>query len=321
MNTLFTQCNDLLIAAMFCSQECMTSAKRFHQFECKIELNIESESDIFQMNHRMIFEALGLFENVEALKDFMETKLQTQKTIFDFNLSTQNDDERDRSFLLAINSSLQRNSMPSELNELMERHCVLLMSIMGAREQHKQFLSDFMKRQMEILITNTFGLVENEKEIGSGIFPFASFFNHSCAPNVARVTVDGQLIFIVLRRIEKNHQLFVCYRGDFLHFRRSDRQSELLRSYRFSCECEACHGNYHTLDSLPKYDDDFREPLPLNLNSSLDEIATEYLQNCSYINENSNKYPSYETCSLIDRNQQLLNSIVALTSSCCLKRD
>lgn len=308
---------------MFCSQECMTIAKRFHQFECKIELNVsENESDIFQMNHRMVFESVGMFENVDALKDFLETKkLQTPKTIFDFDLSTQNDDERERSFLLAINSSLQRNSMPKELNELMERHCVLMMSILGTNKKHKQFLCDFMKQQMEILITNTFGLVENEKEIGSGIFPFASFFNHSCAPNVARVTVDGQLIFIVLRPIEVNQQLFVCYRGDFLYFPRSDRQSELLRSYRFLCECEACLGNYEMLKLLPKYDNEFEEPPALNLNSSLDSIITEYRKNCSYIDENSNIYPSYEICSLIDRNQQLLNSIVCLTSSWCLKRD
>jgi hypothetical protein len=306
---------------MFCSQECMKiGRKRFHEFECKIELNIESESDIFQMIHRMVFESVGMFENVEALKDFMETKnLQTQKTIFDFDLSTQNDDERDIIFLLAINSSLQRNSMPKELNELMERHCVFMMSIMEANEEHKQFLSDFMKQQMEILITNTFGLVENEKEIGSGIFPFASFFNHSCAPNVARITVDGQLIFIVLRPIEKNRQLFVCYRGDFLYSDLGDRQNELLRSYRFSCKCEACHKNYETLKNLPKHDEKFQEPT-LNLNSTLDSIITEYRKNCSYINENSIKYPSYEICSLIDCNQQLLNSIVCLTSS-CLKRD
>lgn len=301
---------------MFCSQQCMTIGRRFHQFECtKIKLDIEIESDIFQMNHRMVFEALGIFEKIEALKDFMDENSQTQKTIFDLDLSDGID--CDKKLLLATNTSLQRNSMPEKLAPLMERHCALMMSI-TSNECHKTFLSDFMKQQMEILITNTFGLVENEKEIGSGIFPFASFFNHSCAPNIARITVDGQLIFIVVRPIEINHQLFVCYREDFHHCPHKQRRDELLKSYRFSCKCEACRRNYELLEDLPRCDDDFQEPPALSIKCSLKSLVDEYHKNCSYINENFNKFPSYELCSLIDRNQQLLNSIVCLTSSSSL---
>ena len=309
---------------MFCSQECVTIGKRFHQFECKIELNTEIESDVFQMIHRMVFEAIGLFGNVEALKDFMETKkMQTQKTIFDFNLSTKNDNERERNLLMAINSTLQRNSIPEQLNEVMERHCDLMMSILEAEEKHKQFLSDFMKRQMEILITNAFGLVENGKEIGSGIFPLASFFNHSCASNVARITVDGQLVFIVTRPIKKNNQLFVCYRGDFLRYDRDERQNEILKSYGFLCKCEACEGNYENLNKLSEKQSE--KVLEKNLSensSSVDSMLSSYENNCTRINEIFLKYPSYEICHLIDRNQKLLNKIVYLTSSSsCLERD
>lgn len=308
-----------LPTAMFCSQECMTN--RFHQFECKIELNIENESDIFQMNSRIFYESLGIFASIEDFKELIETKhLQTQETIFDLDLSSYDDDERDKKLLLAINSSLQKNSIPKELNELMERHCTVLMSIMEIEEKHKHFLSDFIKQQMEILITNTFALSENGKEIGSGIFPFASFLNSSCAPNLARVTLDGQLSFIVLRPIEKNQQLFVGYRGDFHSRSRSDRQKELLWSYKFKCECEACVNNYETIENLPKYDESFKPPKE-SKNEDIKSILAEYDKNCAYINENHIKYPSYELCTLIDRNQQLLNSIVCLTSSSCLKRD
>lgn len=300
---------------MFCSQQCMTIGRRFHQFECTIQLDIENESDIFQMNHRMVFEALGIFEKIEALKDFMEQNSQTQKTIFDLDLSDAID--CDKKLLLATNSGLQRNSMPTKLAPLMERHCALMMSI-TSNESHKKFLSDFMKKQMEILVTNTFGLVENEVEIGSGIFPFASYFNHSCAPNIARITVDGQLIFIVLRPIQINHQLFVCYREDFHHCLSQQRREELLTSYRFLCKCEACRRNYELLKDLPRYDDEFQEPQEIGNNCSLKTLVDEYRKNCSYINENINKFPSYELCSLIDRNQLLLNSIVCLTSSSSL---
>lgn len=300
---------------MFCSQSCMTIGRRFHQFECKVELDIEMESDIFQMNHRMVFDALGIFEKIEALKDFMDQNSQTQKTIFDLDLSDGIDCEK--KLFLATNSSLQRNSIPKKLTPLMQRHCELMMSI-TSNECHKKFLSDFMKQQMEILITNTFGLVENEKEIGSGIFPFASFFNHSCAPNVARITVDGQLIFIVVRPIEINQQLFVCYREDFHHCPPQQRQDELSKSYRFLCKCDACRRNYKLLEDLPRHDDDFQEPSALTINCSLKSLVDEYRKNCSYINENTKKFPSYELCSLIDRNQRLLNSIVCLTSSSSL---
>lgn len=302
---------------MFCSQQCMSIGRSFHQFECKkIELDIENESDIFQMNHRMVFEALGIFERIEALKDFLEQHQGEQKTIFDLDLSS----EIDKKLLLATNSSLQRNSLPKELDSLMERHCSLMMSI-TSNKCHKKFLSDFMKQQMEILITNTFGLVENEKEIGSGIFPFASYFNHSCNPNVARITVDGQLVFIVIKPIDKNHQLFVCYRDDFHHTSQEVRQEVLLKSYRFSCKCEACQNYYPQLNDLPHFDDEFQESSNANLleNVTLHQVIEEYKKNWSYINENYIKhFPSYEICSLIDRNLRLLNSIVCLTSSSSL---
>jgi hypothetical protein len=291
----------------------MTIGRRFHKFECKIELDLENESDIFQMNHRMVFEALGIFERIEALKDFLEENSEKEKTIFDFDFSNASESDCEKNFMLATNSSLQRNSLPKELEDLMERHCTLMMSI-TSNESHKLFLSKFMRQQMEILITNSFGLVENEKEIGSGIFPFASFFNHSCAPNVARITLDGQLIFIVLRPIEKNCQLFLCYRDDFLYTSRQDRQDEILKSYRFKCECEACVGDFGLLKDLPRCDENFKKT-PLNQNSSLQHVISEYRGNCSYINENFNKFPSYEICCLIDYNQRLLNSIVCLTSS------
>lgn len=301
---------------MFCSHECMTIGHRFHQFECDIDMNMEEESCIFRMNHRVVFEALGIFGRIRKLKAFLETNSEP-KTIFDYDLSNATDtNEIEKSLFLATHS-LQRNALRKDLEQPMEQHCQLMTSITD-NEKHKEFLSDFMRHQMELITTNSFALVESEEEIGCGIFPFASYFNHSCAPNVSRKTVDGRLVFIVTRPIQRNQQLFVCYRRNFLYHNLRERQGEILESYRFTCSCEACLQNYAKINKLPKYEKKFR--VSSEDSSSLPAIIEEFKENCTYINENHKKFPSHEICKLIERNDQLLNCFICITTTTmCVK--
>ncbi|KAG5676952.1 hypothetical protein PVAND_006745 [Polypedilum vanderplanki] len=297
---------------MFCSKECLSKGHRFHQFECDIDIDLEQDSCIFKKNHRVVFEALGIFGRISELQTFLEEN-PDKKTIFDFNFSCiKNSDTIDKNLTLAIHS-LQKNPLPKELEPLMKEHCKLMTSI-TKNQKHKKFLDNFMRQQMKVIITNSFGLTENENEIGSGIFPFASYFNHSCAPNVGKITVNGHLVFIVLRPIEKNQQLFVCYRQNFFHCDLQERQDEILKSYGFVCTCEACEKNYPNIEKLPRYEKTLKISSKNLL--SLPTIIEEYHENCDFINENSEFYPNYEICKLITRNHQLLNCLVCITTLC-----
>lgn len=289
----------------------MTAAHSFHQFTCRaIDINVNQENDIFEVAHRNVFEALGIFKKIGKLQKFIEDHSDV-KTIFDFNLTKADDKQKEKNLLQAVNS-LQGNKIPEGINSYMDGHVNIMKSI-TKNQKHQNFLDEFMRKQMEIIVTNSFGLVDkNGNEIGSGIFPLSSFFNHSCAPNVSRITVDNKLVFIVTRPIEKNQQLLVCYRSNFLGFNKRDRKKELRRSYRFECSCEACFNDYPTLDNMVASDSSFTEP-PSTI-ASVESAKLEFKMNCDYINSHIKSFPNYEICTLLNRNRNLLASIAEVAS-------
>lgn len=289
---------------MFCSKSCMTAADCFHRFECQtLDVNPDEENDIFEFAHRAVFEALGMFRKIEKLQMFVEECGQA-KTVFDFDLS-KGDEKMIAKNLLKVVNSLQRNPIPKNLQPLMDDHVKLMKSITKNPKQQK-FLDEFMRRQMEILITNTFGMTDSDGEIvGSGTFPLSSLFNHSCAPNVVRVTVDDKLVFITSRPVTKDQQLFVCYRSNFLASTKEERQREIFKSYRFKCSCEACSKDFPTSENLVKLDEDFKIP-------EFDSIFEEFKFNCDYIDENIKNFPCAEISTLIARNQTILETIASI---------
>lgn len=300
-----------ILSAMFCSNLCLTIANRFHHIECQhIEINPDIENIIYEVPHRVVFEALGVFGRIEKLQKFCEDNSK-MKTPYDFDLSDPNDSFREHK-MLQLMSSLQRNSIPENMKSMMNRHVKLMQSI-TSNAKHQKFLGNFMRKQMEIIITNSFGLTSKyDGDIGSGIFALASYFNHSCAPNITRITVENKLVFVASRPIEKGQQLFVCYRSNFMASPKPERQLELQNSYRFKCSCEACYKNYPTLYELPSTDVNFSEPSQAI--ASAESAKIEFQANCNYINKHIESFPNFEICTLMDRNRLLLESLAGIAS-------
>ncbi|RNF01934.1 putative SET and MYND domain-containing protein 3 [Trypanosoma rangeli] len=102
---------------------------------------------------------------------------------------------------------------------------------------------DFFDRLCAAVQCNSFGLFDTDGNcIGVALYPEASYFNHSCSPNVCRVTCRGRLAaFYALRGIQKGEPLTICY-VDVQETSTAERRRLLLSSYRFFCECERCRG-------------------------------------------------------------------------------
>jgi len=74
---------------------------------------------------------------------------------------------------------------------------------------------------------------------GMGIFPTASYLNHSCLPNAFWYNDgSGMLVFKAKREIKKGEEITTSYLDstDILYF----RQKGLLDSYFFYCQCQQC---------------------------------------------------------------------------------
>ncbi|CAI6334403.1 unnamed protein product [Periconia digitata] len=94
---------------------------------------------------------------------------------------------------------------------------------------------------------NSFGIRSLEDEgaefFGYGCWPSASYFNHSCAPSVAKRR-DGRVWeFRSARDVKEGEELCITYlSGEERRLSRGKRVGILKRNWGFDCACDRCEG-------------------------------------------------------------------------------
>lgn len=89
---------------------------------------------------------------------------------------------------------------------------------------------------------NGFGVYnEADRCVAIGCLPHASYFNHSCAPNLCRVMHGRQAHFFTLHDVVAGTPLCISYTD--AEKSTSERRVTLLSTYRFYCECARCAGS------------------------------------------------------------------------------
>jgi len=76
---------------------------------------------------------------------------------------------------------------------------------------------------------------------GYGLWPIASYWNHSCAPNVQKRRVGRTWSFWAARDVQVGEELCISYLGGDERVMGVDERREKLRAvWGFECECEKC---------------------------------------------------------------------------------
>lgn len=212
---------------MFCSTECELQAfKRYHKYECSVMDQLLKSASI-HMPLKQLFIALSVFDgSINELQKFFQENENSPVTVFDFNLSTQSN-ENDKNLLLCMRSMI-KSSEPFDLSEfenILKNHNQLKEMWLT----NQDFIKSFLQMQCQISDLNVHGIfsgssrkIENldsntifsslQHAIGTGTLLFGALTNHSCANNVFRVYVDGKVVYSVCRPIPKGSQLFDCYK-------------------------------------------------------------------------------------------------------------
>lgn len=86
------------------------------------------------------------------------------------------------------------------------------------------------------------------------------------------------------------------------------RQLELLKFYEFKCECDACALNFPMPNKLQRIDKSFTLPA-FGVFGSNKEVLSELRVNFSFINDNYENHPCFETAAVLIRNKELLRTI------------
>jgi tetratricopeptide (TPR) repeat protein len=79
-----------------------------------------------------------------------------------------------------------------------------------------------------------------EMQIGFGVYPGLSLFNHSCQPNVLAVFAGAEVQISSARALKQDEELYFCYGPSVNSATRRDRREALRRQYFFECACSAC---------------------------------------------------------------------------------
>ncbi|VDL93963.1 unnamed protein product [Schistocephalus solidus] len=89
------------------------------------------------------------------------------------------------------------------------------------------------------------------RPLASCLYPTLSLVNHSCDPNVLRVSTDsGRCLLLALRPLPAGTELLDCYSAHYALQERAERQVDLLSQYFFACACVACAEDWPTAPVL-----------------------------------------------------------------------
>mmetsp|Transcript_21851 Transcript_21851/g.36172 ORF Transcript_21851/g.36172 Transcript_21851/m.36172 type:complete len:440 (-) Transcript_21851:1171-2490(-) len=72
-----------------------------------------------------------------------------------------------------------------------------------------------------------------------GIFPLASYLNHSCMPNCDYRRENGKMIITAIEDIDKGEEVSISYFGSVV-WSQEKRQKYLAERYLFDCACRRC---------------------------------------------------------------------------------
>ena len=92
-------------------------------------------------------------------------------------------------------------------------------------------------------LSNSFGIWElpitpDSENLGSAMYPSASYFNHSCEPNVLKIRQGRTVQFVASRDVSKGEELCISYG----HTERevTERRQMLRDWWGFQCDCIRC---------------------------------------------------------------------------------
>lgn len=292
---------------MYCSEECKINFEsNSHKFTCSSKMSIP----VIEITMKMTLKAIKEYGNFQNLLELHKTSKRF--SLFDFQ------EMNDKNKAAVVSSlTMSDNSKISITDGMKKTFDFPPFNEFWTTIDERDNIIDLFHRNLRILNTNLLELGEHHyqngqwyaKSVGSGLFPFASMFNHNCDPNVNRVTLNNQLVFYVARPIKAGEQLFISY-GYFFSRIDKDERSKGLSKYSFECDCEACKKNLPLLEKLPRKTKRFLEP-------SFDafepvKAIEQFRKNCIFIEKNIKIHPCYETAILILHNIHLMNQIARL---------
>ncbi|EFN81718.1 SET and MYND domain-containing protein 4 [Harpegnathos saltator] len=239
--------------AMYCSEQCRDIEwEKYHDVECAIFSVMVAEKflslDLFSL--RILMCAIKEAGDIQGLRTMLERadgsddprtmgfspdgKFHSEKYISLYGLMTNTQ-----------YTKIFGTKLPGNFKTL-------------ANNDNATFLGGLILRHQLIISTNAHTIYEEQylcaEERGNAILPFCSLFNHSCNPNVFRVSRSQHTVLYTLYPIRKGEQLLDNYGSHFAMESKIVRQNMLLKHYHFTCKCIPCQENWPVLSDFKSFE-------------------------------------------------------------------
>eukprot|EP00029_Vermamoeba_vermiformis_P010698 TRINITY_DN5690_c0_g1_i1.p1 TRINITY_DN5690_c0_g1~~TRINITY_DN5690_c0_g1_i1.p1 ORF type:complete len:468 (-),score=-1.10 TRINITY_DN5690_c0_g1_i1:6-1409(-) len=213
----------------FCSDQCREDYSSIHDIECDALKRIQGLPipDYWQRTTiRLIFNIL-LRKEMETNPKFASIKkiheIKKSKPIYWGDM-------------LLLISNYEHFDMASQwyVNELYKNTTEVLQCVREWDINAAELVHTICR-----LIENGFGIRQSSNDcIGYGIYPVASYYNHSCAPTCCVIQEGIELKVIAIRDIKQGEQVSISYIT--LASDTPARRDQLQIDYNFLCRCPRC---------------------------------------------------------------------------------
>lgn len=243
--------------ATFCCLECTNN--NFHEIECDMMLGSDDICDGRSLTFilRSLVIGINSFRTINEMMKLVENLRSTNS--LEISESCDSSQSKYRTFLkLASCVSNQR------IFGFRKIAYFIFHSIMGSSKIAYKFETTAAKRFLihlifyhgMILDTNSFSFEDDVVHIQK-LALLTSYINHSCLPNVTKLSKGNLSICKTILPIKRGDQLFLTYiRGEPFDMTGKERNDFLEKTYGFRCNCNLCtHGRLQAgdLDNDPSF--------------------------------------------------------------------
>lgn len=223
--------------AMYCSAAC--AENNFHQSECDMMIGTMENKEYLGFIIRSVVIGICNFTNITEMTKFVENARSGGVTLS----QSQSSKSKYYSFLkLTMLPSLSR------ISGLLKDAYFIFHAIINSSHfcnnfveiTETRFLMHLIIHHGIILRTNAFEFEDDKEEVHELCLE-ASIFNHSCLPNIAKLSKGNLSVCKSILRINKGDQLFVTYlQDDVFNMTEKQRNDQLEEKYQFRCKCKLC---------------------------------------------------------------------------------
>ena len=263
----------------WCSAKCRDAAlASHHRYECRhadLVLGLGS-SALVRLAYRIVAShSLKFFNNMKHHLNVDERKLEIENLALNYNIPGVSK-ETYLSYLNLFNLvGLDSERWPEDLfNRAMMSVCLLKIlkdtqffpqkSTEDTFTSDEIFIGSLMMRHMNVLQFNAHEIYEfyrgdrtrmrpnKNSLVGVGVYPQASYFNHSCHPGTARYNIGRKMVLRALVPLGPGQEVSENYGPVFYFKGRAERRQELGARYWFQCGCRACAEDWPLLKQATK---------------------------------------------------------------------